>query len=180
MTHRGKHLHADAQVVSYGGTTLPLADIEWVAYWSVEHYIKGTLGVKMGAGSDWFFQVGRYPHRNGPKISVEMLKWRTKTVNEVWQTLVTLARQHLQPRLVTDLAARIRAGQSIDLGAGVSLGPGGLASKRVSLGWPELAGATLDSGYAVILRTGHTPALKIPQQNPNAVLLPDLIPAVRR
>jgi hypothetical protein len=141
--------------------------------------MRGNLNLRMGGGGDWYFQVGRYPHRGGPKISVEMLKWKTKTTNEVWQTLVTLARQHLQPRLVTDLAARIRAGQSIDLGAGVSLEPGGLRSKQVSLDWPEITGATLDSGYAFIIQIGNTPALKIPQQNPNAVLLPDLIPVVK-
>jgi hypothetical protein len=177
-TVRGKHLHADPHVISYGETTLPLAEVEWICYWQIQNHVRGILNVRVSVERDYYFFVGRHPEKSGPKIRVEMTKWRDRAENDVWMALVALARQHLEPRLVADLAARVRAGQTVDFQV-CTVGPDGFRSKHGSLDWPEIAGAANDSGYVWIMRTGNTPVLKVGLRTPNAVLIPELLATLK-
>ncbi|WP_198679382.1 DUF2510 domain-containing protein [Thermomonospora amylolytica] len=159
---RGYRLHADRQGIAYGSTSMVWAVVEWVAYWPT------------GQGQ-WVFQVGREPFHGGPRVEVVCDQ------EDLWDRLVELCRSHVEPRLVAELAGRVRAGERIDVGAGLGVHPGGLNGGRVSLGWTAVGGASIREGKVWLHQAGtEAPVLYVPQQNPNAVIIPALLAELKR
>lgn len=172
---RRKPLHADPEYISYKGQALPLAHIEWIAYWVVRSYQKDrVLPIKAGLGSQWTFQVGRYPFTKAPMVDVLVPKATKADSDVTWTFLVALAQQHIEPRLVAEIAARVRAGQTVTVGHTVQVHPGGIVGTR-PLAWAEIGGAHHANGTTWITDRANQPVLGIPMQNPNAVLFPALI-----
>ncbi|WP_205718677.1 DUF2510 domain-containing protein [Actinomadura sp. WMMA1423] len=172
----GLHLHADDQGVAYGNASLAWPRVEWVAYWAAEQ--------PAGHGTQWIFQAGRYPFRGGPRVEVViesiappgLSRGREGEPEQIWGRLIQLCQEYAEPRIVEELAVRVRAGESVDVAQGLTVHPGGVRANRVSLSWSLISGATVDRGRVWIQQTGSTaPLLYVPQQNPNAVLLPALL-----
>lgn len=100
-------------------------------------------------------------------------------VDASWSFLVDLSRHYLEPRLVADLAARVRSGRTVEVGAGLKVHTGGVDGAGVSLSWNEVGGTELKDGLMWIYKAGkRKPVLKIPQQNPDTVLIPALFSAL--
>ncbi|SFN93000.1 DUF2510 domain-containing protein [Actinomadura madurae] len=172
----GLHLHADDQGVSYGTAALPWARVEWVAYWAAER----PAGYGHAAGTQWIFQVGRFPFNGGPRVEVVIEQdgppGSESEPERVWGRLIQLCQEYAEQRLATELAGRVRAGESVDVAQGLTVHPGGVRGNRVSLSWSSISGATVDRGRVWIQQAGGTtPVLYVPQQNPNAVLIPALL-----
>ena len=176
----GRHVHADPVVIAYDGRSIPLADVEWVRYHTVRTTIRGLFGLgRAHVGSDWHFEVGRYPVNGAPMIAMVLSSVR-KAEPEVWASLVRLSRGYLEPRLVAELAERVRSGRTVDVGAGLKVHRHGVDGGGVSLPWAAVSGTTLSDGRIWIYESGSARAvISIPQQNPNAVLIPALFDAVR-
>ncbi|TDB87447.1 DUF2510 domain-containing protein [Actinomadura sp. 7K534] len=183
----GLHLHADDQIVAYGNTSLAWPHVEWVAYWATRR----PAGSGQGPGTQWIFQAGRYPFRSGPRVEVVIEPDALSPAamapgpgqgepEQVWGRLIQLCQEYAEPRLVAELAGRVRAGESIDVAQGLTFHPGGVRGNRVSLSWSAIAGATVDSGRVWIQQaSSSSPILYVPQQNPNAVLIPALLARLR-
>jgi hypothetical protein len=187
----GLLLHADQQVVAYGSSSMAWVHVEWVAYWAAT--VPGGYG--RGPGTQWIFQAGRHPFLSGPRVEV-VLEDVTVTIpgaptypgaapeaglaERVWRALVALCRVMAEERLVNELAGRVLGGASIDVAHGLTVHPGGVRADRVSLSWSAISGAVLESGRVWIQQSnGTTPVLYVPQQNPNAVLIPALLAALK-
>ncbi|WP_160160988.1 DUF2510 domain-containing protein [Actinomadura sp. K4S16] len=177
---RGLRLHADDQGVAYGNASLAWARVEWVAYWAAEH----PAAHGRAPATQWIFQAGRYPFRGGPRVEVVVepgvLPGRSPGADgepeHVWGRLIQLCQEYAEPRIVEELARRVRAGESVDVAQGLTVHPGGVRGNRVSLSWSLISGATVDRGRVWIQQSGGTaPLLYVPQQNPNAVLIPALL-----
>jgi uncharacterized protein DUF2510 len=163
---RGLRLYADEDTVAYGNTSLGWAQVEWLAYWSVSQ--------PPGGERAWVFQAGRHPFPDGPRVAALLAE------EDVWNRLVDMSRRIVEPRLVGELAARVRAGESVDVGQGLTVHPGGVRGGPVSLGWSAIGAATVTDTRVWIHQPGDSaPVLYIPQQNPNAVLIPALLAALR-
>jgi hypothetical protein len=189
----GLLLHADEQVVAYGGSSMAWVHVEWVAYWAAS--VPSGYGRRPGV--QWIFQAGRHPFLGGPKVEV-VIEDTTVTLHgppgaetgagaesraaeDVWRGLVGLCQVLAEQRLVSELAGRVKSGESIDVAHGLTLHPGGVRAERVSLGWQTISGAVLENGRVWIQQTGSTtPVLYVPQQNPNAVLIPALLAALKK
>ncbi|WP_433333723.1 DUF2510 domain-containing protein [Spirillospora sp. CA-294931] len=176
---RGMLLHADEQVVSYGHSSLAWTHVEWVAYWTAGL----PSGYGHGPGLQWIFQVGRHPFQGGPRVEIVIEPWTVAGQNldpeQLWLGLVDMCRRMAEPRMVAELTGRVLAGESVDLAQGLTVHPGGVRGNRVSLSWSTISGAVMESGRVWIQQSsGSTPVLYVPQQNPNAVLIPALLEAV--
>jgi hypothetical protein len=175
---RGVLLHADDDVLAYGSDVLAWSQVEWVAHW--------TADVPAGPGAApavaWAFQAGRHPFRGGPRVEVvlDSTLFPERETEAIWTRLVERCRRRAELRLVAELAGRVRAGHPVDVAEGLTVHPGGVRGTRVSLGWAEISGAVTDGGRVWIQRSdGGTPTLYVPRQNPNAVLIPELLAALR-
>jgi hypothetical protein len=177
---RGLHLHADDQLISYGNASLAWDRVEWVAYWAAER----PADYGAAPGTQWVFQAGRYPFRGGPRVEVviepDALPGRPPgpggEPEHIWGRLIQLCQEYAEERLVGELAGRVRAGESVDVAQGLTVHPGGVRGNRVSLSWSSISGATVDRGRVWIQQAGSaSPILYVPQQNPNAVLIPALL-----
>ncbi|GAA2604661.1 DUF2510 domain-containing protein [Actinomadura fulvescens] len=169
---RGLHLHADEQLVGYGNTSLAWAHVEWIAYWAAVP--TGGYG-QQPAAVQWIFQVGRHPFHGGPRVEVVVEQ------EEIWLRLVEACRRLVEPRLVGELARQVRGGESIDVAQGLTVHPGGVRGNRVSLSWTAISGATIENGRVWIQQaSGSAAVLYVPQQNPNAVLIPALLAALKQ
>ncbi|WP_165978178.1 DUF2510 domain-containing protein [Actinomadura darangshiensis] len=168
----GRHLYADDQVVVFGNASLGWERVEWVAYWAAER----PAGYGHAAGTQWIFQAGRFPFRGGPRLEVVMEPGPGGEPERVWGRLIQLCQEYAEQRLVAQLAKRVRAGESVDVAQGLTVHPGGVRGDRVSLSWSSISGATVDRGRVWIQQAGSAaPILYVPQQNPNAVLIPALL-----
>ena len=152
-----------------------------MAYWAAER----PAGYGQGPGTQWIFQAGRYPFRAGPRLEVvveaEAAAAGQGEPERVWGRLIQLCQEYAEPRLVAELAGRVRAGESIDVAQGLTVHPGGVRGHRVSLSWSAISGATVDSGRVWIQQsTSSSPILYVPQQNPNAVLIPALLARLKQ
>ncbi|WP_169814003.1 DUF2510 domain-containing protein [Actinomadura kijaniata] len=175
---RGLLLHADDQVVAYGHTSLAWTHVEWVAYWAA--HVPGGHGRPPGV--QWIFQAGRHPFHGGPRVEVVLDdSGHTTDPERLWQRLVDLCHHHAEQRLVAELASRVRAGESVDVAQGLTVHPGGVRGNRVSLSWSTISGAVLENGRVWIQQSSNAnPVLYVPQQNPNAVLIPALLSLLKR
>ena len=178
---RGLHLYADEQGVAYGNASLTWPRVEWVAYWAAEH----PAGSGHPAGTQWIFQAGRFPFQGGPRVEVviepDAVTGRDGEPEYVWGRLIQLCQEHAEQRLVAELAGRVRAGDSVDVAQGLTVHPGGVRGHRVSLSWASISGATVDRCRVWIQQAaGGSSVLYVPQQNPNAVLIPALLARLKR
>lgn len=70
--------------------------------------------------------------------------------------------------------------ETVDVGAGLKVHQGGIKGGKVSLSWQAVSGTQLSGGKVWIYQAGvEKPVLFVPQQNPNAVLIPELFAALR-
>ncbi|MFA1541210.1 DUF2510 domain-containing protein [Actinomadura monticuli] len=173
---RGVHLYADEQGVAFGNASLTWPQVEWVAYWAAER----AAGSGHRPGTQWIFQAGRFPFRGGPRVEVviepDAVPGRDREPEHVWGRLIRLCQDHAEQRLVTELAGRVRSGDSVDVAQGLTVHPGGVRGNRVSLSWSSISGAVVDRGRVWIQQaSSSSPILYVPQQNPNAVLIPALL-----
>jgi hypothetical protein len=172
-------LHADEQGVAYGQAVLPWPHVEWVAYWAA----RVAAGTGRPPGTRWVFQAGRYPFYGGPRVEIVIeadAMPRGGEPETVWGRLIQLCQGCAERRIVAELAGRVRAGESVDVAQGLTVHPGGVRGHRVSLSWSSISGAVVDGGRVWILQaSGGSPVLYVPQQNPNAVLIPALLAALK-
>lgn len=179
-----KRLHASPDVITYGKHSLALADVEWVAY-SATRIAEKRFMFPTFYTNEWTFQVGRYPYYGGDKISVNFSHaGRNAPRPPEWAFLVDLAAHHLEPRLLADLVARVRRGETVRVGGSVDVSQDGIASvkPRFSLvPWAALIPPQLVNGVIVVHRTGtQRPLLSVPLSLPNASLIPDLFATLAR
>ncbi|WP_026402205.1 DUF2510 domain-containing protein [Actinomadura rifamycini] len=174
----GVRLRADDHGVAFGGESLIWQYVEWVAYWAAD----GADG--SGRPAQWIFQVGRHPFHGGPRVEVVLDEASVPRhapgavggPEEVWGRLIRLCQVRAEPRLVAQLAEHVRAGEAVDVAHGLTVHPGGVRGARVSLSWSAISGAVVDGGRVWIRQaTGPDAVLYVPQQNPNAVLIPALL-----
>lgn len=184
---RGLHLRADDQGVSYGTVSLPWPRVEWVAYWAAQ--LPADYGQPPGAPTQWIFQAGRFPFRGGPRVEVviepDAMPGRPLgpegEPERIWGRLIELCQAHAEFRLISELAGRVLAGESVDVAQGLTVHPGGIRGNRVSLSWSAISGATVEGGRVWIHQSNSSsPVLYVPQQNPNAVLIPALLTLLKR
>jgi hypothetical protein len=178
----GKHqVYTDAQVISYGGKTLRLAAVDWVCYFVQRPkavYHGALIGRrKSSLGTYFYFQIGHHPYFKGEFIEVHIPKWRNAESNPIWEALVGHARQYVEPRLVSEITAHVRAGRTVTLGP-LTLTPTGIQSSGGAFGWRELSGAAFGDGEIQLFK-GSAAVLKVSQANWNVSLLPALIPAIK-
>ncbi|WP_231330150.1 DUF2510 domain-containing protein [Actinomadura graeca] len=182
---RGIRLHADDQVVSYGTSALPWPRVEWVAYWAAQ--VPADIGQRVC--TRWIFQAGRFPFHGGPRVEAvidpDAMPGRPLgpegEPERIWGRLIELCQIYAEQRLVAELAGRVRAGESIDVAQGLTVHPGGVRGNRVSLSWSAISGAVVDGGRVWIQQSSNSsPVLYVPQQNPNAVLIPALLAQFRQ
>jgi hypothetical protein len=180
-TVEGRHVHADPRVIAYDGDSIALDQVEWVRYHVVRTSMRGTFGLgRMHIGDEWHFEVGRYPLKQAPMVAMVFPSFRRNTRHEAWTFLVNLSRRYLEPRLVAELAGRVRGGETVDVGAGLKVHQGGITGGKVSLPWHSISGTRLSGGRIWIHQPGVSkPVIFVPQQNPNAVLIPELLTALR-
>jgi hypothetical protein len=174
-------LYADPQVIAYGRDSIALDQVEWVSYWATQTATKRLL-YPTTHDSEWDFEVGRYPYYAGPRqpdgrIAVRFWKaGRRDGPPEEWTFLVNLARQYLEPRLLTDLVTRVRRGETVKVG-GVMVSQGGIAcgKPRLSLPWGAISVTQPYGGMVWIYQAGvENPVLSMPLSYPNAGLIPAL------
>lgn len=160
----GGHLRADGEAISCAGRSLPMAHVEWMAYWQAED-------------GRWFFVVGRYPVETGPYVEVIVDRRHNE---DVWRQLLDLSAHYLEPRLAGEIASFVaEEGEPVEFGE-FSVRPGGVSDGRASLSWRSVVGAEISDGRVWIKQTGGTKILYVPQHVPNAVLLPTLVTAIKQ
>ncbi|MEV6128911.1 hypothetical protein AB0M05_19065 [Streptomyces violaceusniger] len=174
---RRKRLYADPQQITFGRHSLALDQVEWVSYTATHTATKRFL-YPTTHDSTWDFAVGRYPYYGGPVVRVHFYQaGRRADQPAEWTFLVNLARQYLEPRLLTELVARIRRGETITIGGSVKVGQGGIAcaKPRLSLRWASISATRPHNGMIWIYQAGvEKPVLTVPLSHPNAGLIPDL------
>ncbi|MEU6750077.1 DUF2510 domain-containing protein [Spirillospora sp. NPDC046719] len=175
-TVHGQRLHADEQGVAYGQAALAWPHVEWVAYWAAQI----PAGFGQAPGTRWIFQAGRHPFHGGLRVEVVIEAGGTIEPETVWGRLIQLCQACAEPRMVAELAGRVRAGESVDVAQGLTVHPGGVRGDRVSLSWSSISGAVVDGGRVWIRQAASpAPVLYVPQQNPNAVLIPALLSSLK-
>ncbi len=171
-------VHADAEVISYAGKTLRLAEVDWVCYFAKRPQMKhGFFGKKSGLGTYFYFQIGHHPYFQGEFIEVHIPKWRDRESDPTFDALVAHVRRYVEPRLVSEITAQVTAGRAVRVGA-LTLDPAGVRTSRGTFAWRDLTGAAYD-GDEIRLYQGAEPVLRVPQANWNVSLLPALVPAVK-
>jgi hypothetical protein len=174
---RGRRLHADSQAITLDSSSIALDQVQWVRYWVVRNSSVVTF-VKVHTGDQWHFEVGRYPFKRAQRIAMTFPAFREKTQSDAWTFLVNLSQRHLEPRLSAELVARVRRGETVDVGA-LLVHQGGVGTRKVSLPWAAVGGSRVANGYVWIYQTGSTkPAIRVPLENPNAVLIPRMLTAL--
>jgi hypothetical protein len=172
------HLHADPQVITYGRKTIALDEAEWVSY-SAAQIAEKRFMFPTFYENKWEFRIGRYPFYGG-KSTVTVLfskGGRRAEQPEEWAFLVSLARQYVEPRLLEELVAQVRRGETVTVGGSLKVSREGIASTRprFSLPWESVSPAQLHNGVIWLYQRGvEKPLVNVPLGNPNAALIPDL------
>ncbi|WP_399894992.1 hypothetical protein ACGH7X_38425 [Streptomyces sp. BBFR51] len=176
-----KRLYADPQVITFGRHSLALDEVEWVGYAATHTATKRFL-FPTTHDSTWEFAVGRYPYYGGPVIRVPFYQGGRRADQPAeWTFLVNLVRQYLEPRLLTDLVARVRRGETITVGGSLKVNRSGItcAKPRLTLPWESIGATQLSNGMICVYRAGvEKPVLTVPLSHPNASLIPDLVAAL--
>jgi hypothetical protein len=178
----GKVLHADPQVITFGKKSMALDEVEWISYWGAHTVTKRFMGPS-SHHSEWSFEVGRYPYYGGPRVIVHhFISGRREDPPEHWTFLVNLAKQYLEPRLLTDLVVRVRRGETVTVGGSVKVNQDGIEcpKPKVSAPWQSIGRVQPYNGMVWIYQAGiEKPVLTVPQRHPNAGLIPTLFATVR-
>jgi hypothetical protein len=173
----GKRLHADPRMITFGRKSMALDEVEWVSYWGAHTATKRFLS-PTSHHSEWSFEVGRYPYHGGERIIVHhYVPGRREEPPESWTFLVNLAKQFLEPRLLTDLVAHVRRGETVTVGGSVKVNQAGIAcaKPKFSAPWESLSRVQPYNGMVWIYQAGvEKPLLTVPQSHPNAGLIPTL------
>jgi hypothetical protein len=176
-------VHADAQGLTYGKSTLGTGEIETVAYWIVATSVNG-----IPSGTQRMIQcTGR-----GTKIRFEVAApaFRRKAmphgVEETWAQLVDWSQRFVEPRLRGAALAQIGAGVTVEL-SGLKLSQAGVVFEprlrsRVAFPWSMYHSSSFRSGSVHLFtrqepgsdEPGAKPAISREMMTPNAVLLPEL------
>jgi hypothetical protein len=171
-------LHADPEVITYGRKSMVLDQVEWISF-SATRIAEKRFMFPTFYDNKWDFRVGRY---GGPEVTVRFSRaGRHAEQPTEWTFLVDLAGQYLVPRLLTELVTRVRGGETVTVGGGVSVSRDGIACgrPRLSLRWGSISTARLHNGSVWIYQAGVEKAvLTVPLSRPNAALIPDLFAAL--
>ncbi|MGI5229266.1 DUF2510 domain-containing protein [Actinoallomurus sp. CA-142502] len=180
-TRYGVELYADANSITWDGTTIELAKAEFVGYTVVQNRMRGPLNIgSVHTSTDYHFEIGFFPVNQAPAIAFEETGLRAKTSPSDWQFLVDLSRTYVEPRLLQQYLAAIEAGQTVEVGK-VRINRDGFVGGGVSHAWHGIAGVTFEKGdYFVHERGAAKPILRIPQQNQNVMLLPQIFDTLKR
>lgn len=176
--YAGKQLRADPGAISYGRKSIALDEVEWLTYWGT-HIATKRFMYPTTHHSEWHFQVGKYPHMVGQTLGIpHYVSGKDQDAPETWVSLVSLVKQHLEPRLLTDLVTRVHDGETVTVGGSVKVTREGItcAKPRASATWKEITRQTqLYHGTFWVYKQGNEkPILTVPQSHPNAVLMPAL------
>nr|WP_026414427.1 DUF2510 domain-containing protein [Actinomadura oligospora] len=165
---RGLVLSVDDQVVSFGSSAMAWADVEWAAYW------------KTALPTQWIFRVGRHPFQAGRRVEIVLDSSGSHDAQGIWTRLVETCRERAEARLVAGIAARVRGGGAVEVAQGLVVHPGGLRSGQASVSWAMVGDAVVEQGRVWIRPVGGGSAVMfVPQQSPNAVIVPAVIAALR-
>lgn len=179
-TRWGIELHADQHAITWDGQTIELARAEFVGYTAVQSRMRGPLNISVHTSTDYHFEIGFFPVNKAPAIAFEETGIRAKKPPEDWQFLVDLVKTYVEPRLVREYLDAIQAGRTVNV-ANVNLGRDGFSGAGVSRGWDAVAGVSFEKGnYFIHEKGGKKPILRIPQQNQNVSMLPQLFDALKR
>ena len=177
---RRKRLYADPHMISFGRKSIAMDQVEWVSY-TATHTATKRFMFPTTHDSAWNFQVDKYPYhgglgREGVLVHFDGFGRNAQTPAE-WTFLVNLARQYLEPRLVAELVAGVRRGETVTVGASVKVNQDGIscARPRISLPWRSISGTRPWGGTVWIYQAGvEKPVLNVPLRYPNAALIPEL------
>ncbi|MDL4814893.1 DUF2510 domain-containing protein [Actinomadura opuntiae] len=177
----GVELHADAHSITWARTTIELAKAEYVGYTAVQTRMRGPLNIgSVHTSTDYHFEIGFFPVNEAPGLAFEETGLRANKPPSDWQFLVDLSRTYVEPRLLRQYLAAIEAGQTVEVGK-IRINRNGFVGGSVSRGWEGIEGITFDKGwYFVHARGADKPILKIPQQNQNVMLLPQIFDTLKR
>lgn len=189
-TIRRKQVHADVEGFAYGTDGMRWAEADWVCYFIVRKYVRLygpgapiTLDPNKrlrGQGSRWVFSIGRHPYPNAPQVTMQENLRTEAEEAPVWDGLVLLAKQHLEPRLVARYVDAVRAGQKVLLAKELWVDLNGFQSTAISMTWDQLGDIKKHDGAMFIHRKGVQQAqLKYPMAINNAPLIPAVFNALR-
>lgn len=190
-TIKRKQVYADAEGFAFGTDGLRWSEADWVCYFIERKYVRLygagapiTLDPKKrlrGQGSRWVFSIGRHPYPNAPQVTVQE-NLRTEAEHApVWDGLVSLARQHLEPRLVARYVDGVRAGQKMLLAKELWIDLNGFQSTSIALPWDQVGDIKTQNDAMLIYRKGvQQPQLKYPMATNNAPLVPLVFAALRQ
>lgn len=169
-------------MITYGKKSIALDEVEWVSYWAIHRATKRFL-FPTTHDSEYHFAVGRYPY-TGPAVAVsQFIPGRKEEAPEFWTFLAGLAQRHLEPRLLADLVARVRQGETVLVGGALRVSLEGIAclKPKFSLPWRSCGGAKAHNGAMWIYQAGvEKPLTAAALSNPNAGLIPALFAALTR
>jgi hypothetical protein len=176
-------LYADPQVITYDRRSIELDQVQWVSYWAARTSTK-RLFAPTQRDSHWEFQVGRYPYHGVPgrgDISVGFFRaGHHDDPPEEWTFLMNLARKYLEPRLLTELVAEVRRGETVTVGGSLKVNQDGIACHKpaVSLPWESISTQFYDGTVWIYQAGVEKPVMGAPLRNPNAGLIPALFDAL--
>lgn len=189
-THQRKQYYADAEGFSFGTDGIRWSEAEWVCYFVQRDYVRlYGAGAPIlpknriqGRGSKWLFSIGRNPYPSAPQVTLQESSMRTEVERmPIWDALVRLSQQYLEPRLVANYVNAVRAGQRVLLAKELYIDPVGFQASKISVPWNELGEIRHQKGAMFIYRRGVQQAqLKYPMATNNAVLVPAVFNALRQ
>lgn len=177
----GIELRADPYSITWDGTTIELAKAQFVGYTAVQSRMRGPLNIgSVHTSTDYHFEIGFFPVNHAPAIAFEEVGLRANNPPSDWEFLVNLSRTYVEPRLLREFLAAVAAGHTVEVGK-VRINRDGFVGAGIFRRWEGIAGVTFDKGsYFVHERGGTKPILRVPQQNQNVMLLPQIFDALKR
>jgi hypothetical protein len=175
-----KHLRANEAGIEFGADSIPLNEVDGVAYWRQNNYMNGVQTSTLRV-----FTV--FSGMRMVPIKMQSGSARRKggaEQEQTWQSLVQLSRQCIEPRLLESMIERLRGGAEVTIDR-ITLTSQGISRKgalgKVSwLSWGGLGGTDVFNGevrvYAKKAKEGkksHWITLRL--EDRNVVLLLPLL-----
>ncbi|MFD7732297.1 hypothetical protein ACFV6F_18145 [Kitasatospora phosalacinea] len=188
-THAGRRLYADTRHLVLGGNVLAFDEVDWVRYLRRRDVtprfllpdVHSTMyGFGLGTADPRGPVFEPYGWDEPESLGQLVFTARGKTAEppEEWRTLVELARQYVEPRLLAGFAERVAAGEEAVIGR-LRLDRDGARNEGeygLSMAWGEVHRMRTTGGYVSLYRAGAERAtLMVSLDLPNAVLLPELV-----
>jgi hypothetical protein len=174
---KSKHLVVTPELLIFDKREIRFAEVTSVAYWMVNVKVNGVP-----TASQRFVELG---DRQG-KVKIPCLnasvqsKASKQTTQAIFESIVHALGLYVEPRLCDEAIAQIRAQQPYAIKSvtvrsdGFALGRA-LREEKV-YAWSDLAGTAFQEGSVRIFVHGAKKAVgAVPMQEPNAVLLPDIL-----